>query len=187
MGGVGTGVIVPAILGFGVLPIAVPAQDVAPIAEVGEGLVSELRFGVLAHDVTDNREDGVDLNGEILFHRLDFIDLGGVFRPHRGTTINSSGDTSFFYAGLTWTVDLTDQLFVEAAGGGGVHTEELDEIGSDTKPLGSRGLFRVSAGIGFRFGEHSSLSVLWDHYSNAGLADTNSGMDTVGVRYGHRF
>lgn len=163
------------------------AQEAAPVAEPAAGLISEVRFGAFAHDVTYNREPGVDLNGEILFRRLDFFDLVGTFRPHLGGMINTAGATSQVYAGLSWTVDLTANLFVEGGVGGAIHTGELEANRADRKGLGSRVLFRVAGTIGWRFDEHHSLSATWGHISNADLADPNEGLDVVGLRYGYRF
>ena len=40
---------------------------------------------------------------------------------------------------------------------------------------------------GWRFDEHNSLSVYFDHISNGNTADVNEGLDDLGVRYGYRF
>ena len=48
-------------------------------------------------------------------------------------------------------------------------------------------LFHIPAEIGLRLDAHNSVSVYYEHTSNAYLADFNEGMDRLGVRYGYRF
>ena len=48
-------------------------------------------------------------------------------------------------------------------------------------------LIHVPIELGFRFDQHNSLSIYFEHMSNAGLADANEGMDLLGARYGYRF
>src|SRR5215510_9454861 len=101
--------------------------------EVPSPLINEVRFGVLAHSLsTNNTEEGVDLNLELLFRRpaISFesflIDL--VLRPrfHLGASINTVGDTNQLYAGLTWDVNLTPKLSVEVTFGGALHDGPTD-------------------------------------------------------------
>ena len=61
------------------------------------------------------------------------------------------------------------------------------EVGRDKKWLGSSLLFHIPAEIGYRFDSHNSLSVYFEHTSNAYTQDYNEGMDRLGVRYGYRF
>jgi lipid A 3-O-deacylase len=70
--------------------------------------------------------------------------------------------------------------------GAAVHDGPLDER-PNRKALGKRVLFHIPAEIGWRLDRHNSLSLYFEHVSNAGLADRNHGMDNIGVRYGYRF
>ena len=45
--------------------------------------------------------------------------------------------------------------------------------------FGSRGLFRESIEIGWRFDDHHGLSLMLDYISNTGLANPNPGMETA--------
>jgi lipid A 3-O-deacylase len=93
-----------------------------------QGLVDEMRAGVLAHDVGvfgSNLEEGPDLNLELRFVSPDF--LGAIWspRPHLGLTGNLAGDTSQAYFGLTWSfmlwrTDGADGLFLDARLGVGL-------------------------------------------------------------------
>ena len=65
----------------------------------------EIRVGVLAHDVDglwsgSRREDGIDLNGELIFSHPTFSLLSGNVRPNLGVSINTQGDTSKLYGGM---------------------------------------------------------------------------------------
>lgn len=156
------------------------------------GWLSELRLGVLAHNIgpiASAREDGVQINAELRFATPPLFEYILSPRPHLGASINTVGDTSFLYLGLTWTWDITDGLFLDFSFGGTVHDGWLDshEPDPDRRLMGSRLLFRESLELGYRFLDHHSLSLMLDHASNAGLAEKNQGNDDVGLRYGYRF
>jgi hypothetical protein len=154
--------------------------------------VSEIKGGVLAHDV-DNLWSGfsletkaVDLNVEaILSPGLPF--LFGVIRPAIGATINTDGGTSHGYLDARWQIDLPLGFFFGTGVGVAIHDGELDPVKRDMKALGSRALFHIPVELGWRFDRHNSLSVYFEHTSNAGLASSNEGMDRLGIRYGYRF
>lgn len=152
--------------------------------------VDELRLGLSAHDVSflgHGKEDGVDGVAELLFQSPDFLEPIWAPRPHVGISVNSVGDTSQFYAGLTWGFEPVERLFVEFSFGGAVHDGKLDSDPLERKQLGSRALFRESLALGWRIDEHHSLMVVFDHESNARLADHNEGLNNFGVRWGYRF
>jgi lipid A 3-O-deacylase len=169
---------------------------VASAAEAAS-YIDELKLGVLDHDVGvfgSTRESGVDLNAELRFVSPSFLSPIFAPRPHLGVSVNTAGDTSQLYFGLTWSFTLFreilgagDGIFIDASLGGSVHNGELNDSRSDMKALGSRVLFRESVELGYRFLERHSVSVMLDHVSNANLADHNEGLDTVGVRYGLKF
>src|SRR4051794_37158704 len=98
----------------------------APPEQTG-GFVSELRFGLSAQVPWGNegRNGSAKLTGEILFAKpftaSDLFTSYFVPRPHLGGSINTNGRTSFAYAGLTWTIDITPSFFVEGSLGGAVH------------------------------------------------------------------
>ena len=174
-----------------ILALALIFTTPKAVADPLGGVVSEVKFGVLAHDLrivaADPVEDGVDVNGEILFVSPGFLEPVFSPRPHLGVQINTRGDTSQVYAGVTWTIDLTDRLWLGLSGGGTLHNGETLDQEADRKALGSRALFRLAAELGVNVTDNLSLSVYFDHESNAFLAPLNPGIDNVGMRAGWRF
>lgn len=158
-----------------------------------QNVISEVKLSLLAHDVhifsSSRKEDGVDVNGEILFNLPSYAFLSWIGNPrfHLGGSINSEGDTDQGYFGLTWDYHSDMGVFIEGSFGGAFHDGKLDSYSDDRKSLGARVLFRISGSLGYQFDDHHSLAVMIDHISNAGLASPNDGMDNVGVRYGFRF
>ena len=150
----------------------------------------EIRGGVLAHDVPGlwagfNLEDGIDINAEVLLGRgLPF--LGGTVRPALGASINTEGYTSRAYLDARWEIEL-GRVFLGLGVGAAIHDGELDASAPDRKALGSRVLFHIPIELGLRLDDRSSISVFFEHMSNAELADANEGLDAIGVRYGYRF
>ncbi len=154
--------------------------------------ISEVRLGVHHHDAGifgRNKEDGVDVSIEARFTRFTggFWDTIGHPRAHLGVNINSEGDTSSAYTGLTWDWQVWGPVFFSFELGGAVHDGKTSTIKLDRKELGSRVLFREAIEIGYRFQGHHALSLRFDHMSNASIADNNEGLDTVGVVYGYSF
>ena len=93
-----------------------------------DGLVSEVKVGVRYHDVglfDTAREEGVDLNAEVLFAPLEPLAFVRSPRPHLGAHLNTSGDTSQLYFGLTWTFNVTDRFWAAFGGGGAGHHGKL--------------------------------------------------------------
>jgi hypothetical protein len=162
-------------------------------ADASEGpWLAELRGGVLAHDVGglwsgEHVEHGFDLNAELIFARGSRPLWLGSLRPHLGATVNSRDYTSKLYAGGTWRFASESGPFFEVGLGAAIHNGELETRDRDRKQLGSRLLFRIPIELGLAVGERHSISLFFDHVSNAGLADENEGLDTLGLRYGVRF
>lgn len=156
-------------------------------------VISEVKAGVGYHDppVFGPRKErkGVDINGEVLFTSPGFLHALWAPRPHLGLQVNTVGDTSQAYAGLTWQYDFQSGPFVAGSLGFAIHDGKLDTDASDRKSLGGRVLFRESIELGYRFGEgqRHALSLMLAHVSNAGIYERNEGMDTIAARYGIRF
>lgn len=156
------------------------------------GLVSEIRGGVLAHDVGGLWAQGsrearwVDLNVEIMFRPVLAV-FGGQLSPALGANINTSGDTSALYLDARWQYEAPSGLFFGIGLGVAVHDGEKHLVDFDRKALGSQVLFHIPFEIGMRLDAHNSLSVYFEHMSNGELADENEGLDRLGVRYGYRF
>jgi lipid A 3-O-deacylase len=166
-------------------PAAQPAKE-----PDGWRIFSEVRGGLLAHDVgpfSHQKEDGVDINGEILFASPRFMDIIWSPRPTVGATINTVGDTSQGYLGLTWEWGFWEHAFFSFFWGAAAHDGEKNANVPDKKDLGCSVLFREGIDFGWRFDERQSVMAHFSHISNAKICDSNEGLETVGVRYGYRF
>jgi lipid A 3-O-deacylase len=163
--------------------------------------IDEIKGGVLAHDITfstSSVESGVDVNVEALFTPLftpvDIWGIGVSLRPHLGVAVNTAGDTSKAYAGLTISFTLCrdlfqpgDAIFLDGGFGLAVHDGYLDGGPSDRKDLGSRVLGHRAGEIGYRFTPQVSVAAYVDHVGNYGFATPNSGLKTAGIRFGFKF
>lgn len=173
---------------------------------LAQSILSELRMGVLAHDVPflgSHKEPGADINGELLFVSPvpgDLVTgvspaLGWLLkpRPNLGFDANTAGYTSQFYFGLVWTADLfsdvlrpQDGVFFDFGFGPAFNNGETD--GRDGyKALGSHVLFHESVDIGYRITPRYSVMLYFEHSSNAGLASRNQGLNNAGLRLGISF
>ena len=156
-------------------------------------IFDEIRFGVMAHDIEpgDNSEDGVDINLEVLFGKPSWTHSNRLIhhfirpRPHIGGHINTAGDTSMFYFGLTWDHEITKRLFLETSFGGAVHNGPRDQAVGNS--YGCKLNFRESATLGYKIDKKWRLLVTVDHMSNANLCDRNSGLTNAGARLGYEF
>lgn len=180
-------VLVALLMGLCLLTGADPA--LAQEALAGTGI--EIRGGVLAHDVPGlwsgfRLERGVDINAEVLFGGgLPF--LGGTIRPAIGGSVNTQGYTSKGYIDARWEIEGPSRIFFGTGLGAAVHDGVLDTREPDRKALGARVLFHIPIEVGLRLDERQSISIYFEHTSNAFLAKDNEGMDNIGVRYGFRF
>ena len=159
--------------------------------------ISEVKTGFANHDVGffgRQKEDGIDSSFEFLFREINYNLLWlGTPRPHIGSTINMTGDTSQAYAGVTWGYKLPKRMFFNFSWGLAYHDGDkihsATNVQTDKKELGSSILFREAVEIGWNFYGKDSISLRLDHISNAHLwgEGTNEGLDTFAVLYGYRF
>jgi lipid A 3-O-deacylase len=174
-----------------VLGFALCAIGSAAPARAGD-LVSELKLGVLAHDVPDlwsgfQREEGTaDINIEALLSPSAAF-FGGTLRPAVGASINTGGQTSHAYIDARWQYETPGGAFLGLGVGAAIHDGNLDASDPDRKALGSTLLFHIPAELGYRLDDHNSFSLYFEHISNAYTQDENEGLDRLGVRYGYRF
>lgn len=159
---------------------------------LAQDFISEIKLGVLAHDVPDLwsgfqlETDSPDINFEVLL-APSLPALWGSIHPAFGATVNTDGDTSHAYVDARWQVELPSRFFLAVGLGAAIHNGKLEPTEPDRKALGSRVLFHIPAEIGYRFDDHNSLSIYFEHTSNAYLADYNEGLDRLGLRYGYKF
>ncbi len=111
----------------GVLGSDFKRQTNSSQAQSQPSLLSEFRFGLSAQDPwgAEGRDGSANLTGEILFAKpftaSDLFTSYFIPRPHIGGSLNFDDRTSFAYAGLSWTIDVTPNIFVEGSFGGAVH------------------------------------------------------------------
>jgi len=161
--------------------------------EAAPSIISEYRIGILAHGVgpiDSRKENGVDLNLEVLFNSPQFLSRIASPRPSIGTSINTLGYTSFIHSGLMWDFDITGSFFTSLGLGVSVHdgnsSSTPDSKGRTT--LGCWWLFHESLEVGLRIKTHVAVSVFWEHFSHADIcSDRNTGMDNSGLRLHYKF
>lgn len=175
-------------------PVVYNEVEPMPRKEGLGGVLSEIRLGALWHDqgpFSHQKEGGVDTNLEVLFVSPDILNMIGSPRPHIGGSINSAGDTSQAYLGLTWEWEFLEShvgaWFAGFSLGGSYHDGHLDDDDPNYKQLGCHTLFRESITGGYRFNGHHGVMLHFDHISNAKLCSTNEGLESLGVRYGYKF
>jgi lipid A 3-O-deacylase len=156
------------------------------------GLFSEVKIGILDHDVPDlwsgfrREEESADINLEALLSPSVMF-FGGTIRPAIGASVNTSGQTSHAYLDARWQYETPAGIFFGLGLGGAIHNGELDDHDPDRKALGSRLLFHIPIEVGYRFDEHNSVSMYFEHTSNGYTQDFNEGLDRLGIRYGYHF
>jgi lipid A 3-O-deacylase len=160
-------------------------------------ILDEVKTGVLDHDIgflTHHVEHGVDVNLEMLFTPPDLLSVIGSPRPMIGADINTSGNTSDPYIGLTWGISVIqnlfhpgDSVFLTGSLGGAYQDGYIDNAPPERKRLGSPILFRESAELGYQITPVISISAILDHISNANLAQHNAGITSAGARLGFKF
>ncbi len=153
--------------------------------------IDELKIGALYHDMPglwsgfSSERPAVDANVELLFRPWAY-NFGGRLRPALGGTFSLNGETSKAYADLRWEIEAASGLFFGFGLGAAVHNGET-ELVAGRKALGFRILFHPTAELGYRFDGANSVSLYFDHMSNGYSRRHNEGLDTLGVRFGHKF
>lgn len=154
------------------------------------GILAEVSIGGLMHDegpFSNSKEDGYDVHLELRFASPKFLEIIWSPEPHIGANINSEGDTSQVFAGLSYEWSIWKGLFAGISVGGAYHDGETDSHAADKKDLGCHLLFRESLTLGWAITEHHKVAAIFDHISNAKLCDYNEGLENLGVRYSYRF
>jgi hypothetical protein len=152
----------------------------------------EIRGGVAAYDsgaFSSQTFTGTVVNAEVLAPSPDFLSGIGSPRPYLGTDIAISDDPiDVFYAGLNWEAYLTQRLYLGFSFGGSVNTDQAKRNAfGEEKDLGSPVLFHLQASAGFDITPTVTAQIYYNHFSNAKLAESNDGLESVGARIGLRF
>lgn len=119
--------------------------------------------------------------GEELFISYDMPKRYGAIQPTIGASL-TTGDDFWVGAGGKWSTErISDSpIFIELSLMPGLY---LRGEGPD---LGFPVQWRGSLGAGVNFGDTGSLSVFFDHRSNANATEVNPGIETLGVRLSYQ-
>jgi len=170
---------------------AASAADKPTPRNESQRILDEMRVGVLLHDPWSPERGSVDFSFQAYFSRPAFqagVPAFLVPKPFFGAAVNAHGLTSHVHAGLAWSLDLTDRLFIEVGLAGAFHTGRFDPVpGVRRNAMGCAVHFRESAGIGFRLDHNWSLIATVEHLSNGGLCNHNRGLTNLGMQVGYRF
>lgn len=180
-----------ALVGQAALPVAAADLPVLAGRKPGAFGLAEIRVGGGLHDPWSPERGSANLTGLVLFQR-PFVP-GGVPSaliplPHLGASLSLGGKTSHLHAGLTWQVELTHRLFVEASLGGALHDGRTGRhVPPGHNALGCVALFREAATIGYRLDNGWTVTGTLEHLSNGGRCNANRGLTNVGAMLGYRF
>ncbi len=177
-----------AALCLGVVAGSVQAAGAAEIFD-------ELRFGGLASFDSGSREQGMFIQGMVLFDPWDRESMSGWQRTltpriHVGGDIATANEADQIYAGFSWTTDINDLFFVEAGFGGSLNNGRLDwpDVDDGTPVVGSHLLFHEYAALGINIDKNWRVIAQIEHSSHAELADgANQGLSRAGVLIGYKF
>ena len=168
--------------------------------------IEEARLGMTAHNIcvfgcdNANKEDGPNINGEIVFVSPELLDVIGAPRPYIMGSYNTQGDTSFGGVGLHWNWDFLENWSFEPGFGYVVHDGELnfpfpqgdprnDPVSASTVYLGSRDLFRTTLSINRDLAGPWGVQVMYEHLSHGQIIGNgrNQGLDNIGMRVTYAF
>lgn len=115
---------------------------------------------------------------------VSFGPIGGP-EPYVFGSLNTSGDTSFVAAGLSWKFD-TGPVYIRPGVGLAIHDGPKERFAEDGRrtDLGSRVLFEPEIGVGMNIAPRVSVEAHWSHISGARLfnSEQNPGLDMIGAR-----
>ncbi len=172
--------------------IIVPSLLVSAFVYADSESLSEVKIGVMSHDVKNNlkrnHEKGYNIIAEyVASNNYEFLRA----LPHIGFSISDSNYTSNVYTGLTWKFFLKrlpfgDKLFIELTFGVAINNSEIKTC-KKRQAVGSHVLFRESLSVGAQINQTHNVSFMIDHVSNGRIIEPNPGITDVGIRYGITF
>jgi hypothetical protein len=172
-----------------IAPFTIPGSALAQEAKPFD----ELRFGVMASIQSGHtREDGLFTSATVFFDPFDAAAsqtlADHVLHPrvHAGAIVSTSGEASQVFAGFTWTVDITDRLFLDLGFGGALNNATLHDS-QDGPSVGCHALFHESLAAGYKLDETWRIMATVDHSSNANLCHDNDGLSYAGLSIGRKF
>lgn len=180
------------------LAIAVSAFAFIPLsareAAAADWSIKEVRAGVTGSiQARSTFEPGFFPTVALYFDPLDRANAvtwkDTLLRPrvNVGASISTAGEASQVFAGLAWTIDVTDRFYLELGFGGAAHNGDNEDDGTNGPKLGCTLMFRESAAAGFRLTDKLDLVASIDHSSNADLCDPNDGISHAGLSLAYKF
>lgn len=123
-----------------------------------------------------------EIIGTEVFLGYDFGVSYGPFQPTLGVSVSDHGG-NWVGAGVKWTTQglIDSPFFVEASLLPGVYSK------GNGPDLGGAIHFRSALGAGYTFDSGATLTVFYDHRSNADTQILNPGLETIAVRYAFPF
>lgn len=161
---------------------------VAAITFVGAApaRAADLFGGVYRHDMNifakKLHEGGTDFEAGWRGNAIaGFGPVGGP-APYALVSVNTSGETSFAAAGLSWKFG--GPLYVRPGVGLAIHDGPTRRYrGNERTDLGSRILFEPELAVGWQVAPRLSLEASLTHLSHARIfSNQNPGLDMLGVR-----
>lgn len=168
-----------------------PEATLPPPVALRTSFISEARLGVFGQGLW--AENGIgNLHTEILFAKpftpADLFTSYFIPRPHIGSSLNLNGSGSVAFAGLTWNIDMTPQIFIEASLGGAIHNRHQDDpIRAAQASPGCSPSFRETASVGYRISQRLSFMATLERYDNAGACAERRSLTNIGARIGYSF
>ena len=107
-------------------------------------------------------------------------------RFHAGGVVDLGGHTSYGYAGLLFTWNVTDRIFAEPFVGVAI-TNGVAAGDPNHNAIGCTALIHSGGNLGFRFNDHWSVMATLDHVSNGNSCGRNTGVNNYGGKIGYRF
>jgi lipid A 3-O-deacylase len=170
--------------------------------------VSEARVAIMAHNIrvidpkNADKEDGPNVEAEILFDSPDFLSWAGSPRPGFVGSLNTAGETSFVGVTLEWRFMLGEKVSFDPFLGYAIHDgDPLDNpfppsdsvnrqrFNDEELALGSRDQFRIGFAFGYALSERWTAYGVFEHLSHGQILGKgkNQGLDNVGLRIGRSF
>ncbi|KPP81176.1 MAG: putative outer membrane receptor [Oceanicaulis sp. HLUCCA04] len=182
-------------------PILAGLAAILCLTGTAQAQISEVRVGVVVHDLARDIEDGVQIAGQIVFDSPDFLSPVWSPRPYVYGSFNSQGNTNLGSAGLLWTGSFTDRLSVDGGFGIAYHdgVRDVSQLPADDPDrirlagsralLGSRFLFHTQLGVDYAVTPRLAVGVYYEHFSNGQILGQgrNQGLDEIGARLSWRF
>lgn len=151
----------------------------------------ELFGGIYAHAVDtplslDTGEHGIDLQAGYRFAPIEALSAIGRPAPYLIASLNTSGDTSFAGAGLSWKVG-KGRIYLRPAIGLVLNTGPAYRVNPVTRfrtDLGSQVTFEPELAVGAQLTPRLGIEASWVHLSHARLfnREQNPGIDMLGLR-----